>query len=83
MKVVVVEIDEAKTNFSKLLKRVKAGGEVIVKNFGKPVARIVQFRAPASVRKARCARGQDHDQAGLRRSASGLRRVEPRTWFAF
>jgi prevent-host-death family protein len=51
MKVVVVEIDEAKTNFSKLLKPVKAGDEVIVKNFGKPVARIVPFRAPASVRK--------------------------------
>jgi prevent-host-death family protein len=62
MKVVVVEIDEAKTNFSKLLKPVKAGDEVIVKNFGKPVARIVPFRAP------RASASQVRSRAGSRSS---------------
>jgi prevent-host-death family protein len=41
-----VSIHDAKTNFSKLVKRVLAGQEVIVKNFDTPVVKIVPY-APA------------------------------------
>jgi prevent-host-death family protein len=46
MKPLVVGIHEAKTNLSKLVKRVEAGQEVIVKSFDKPVAKLVPY-APA------------------------------------
>ena len=47
----VVGIHEAKTNFSKLVKRVEAGEEVIVKNFGKPVAKLVPYVPATADRK--------------------------------
>lgn len=43
MKPIVVGIHEAKTNFSKLVKQVEAGREVIVKSFDRPVAKLVPF----------------------------------------
>lgn len=43
MKPIVVGIHEAKTNFSKLVKRVEAGQEVIVKNYDRPVAKLVPY----------------------------------------
>jgi prevent-host-death family protein len=43
MKTIVVGIHEAKTNFSKLVKQVEAGQEVIVKSFDKPVAKLVPY----------------------------------------
>lgn len=46
MKTLVVGIHEAKTHFSKLIKRVEAGDEVIVKSFDRPVAKLVPY-APA------------------------------------
>jgi len=45
MKPLVVGIHEAKTHFSKLVKRVEAGQEVIVKSFDRPVAKLVPYRA--------------------------------------
>lgn len=36
-----VNVHEAKTHFSKLLKRIEAGEEVIIARGGKPVARLV------------------------------------------
>jgi len=36
-----VNIHEAKTHFSKLLRRVAAGEEVVISRAGKPIARIV------------------------------------------
>ena len=51
MKRIVVGIHEAKTQFSKLVKQVEAGQEVVVKNFGKPVARIVGYRPAVTKRK--------------------------------
>ena len=52
----VVNIHNAKTQFSKLLERVASGEEVIIAKAGKPVARLVPFsekkpqRAPGSAR---------------------------------
>jgi prevent-host-death family protein len=36
-----VGVHEAKTNLSRLLKRVATGEEVVITNFGRPVARLV------------------------------------------
>lgn len=41
-----VNIHEAKTNLSRLLKRVMAGEEVIIAKNGEPVAKLVPFRRP-------------------------------------
>ena len=40
-----VGIHEAKTNLSRLVKRAAEGEEIIVENYGKPVARIVAYEA--------------------------------------
>jgi prevent-host-death family protein len=37
---------EAKTNFSKLVKRAAAGDEIIVAKSGDPIAKIVAYSAP-------------------------------------
>jgi prevent-host-death family protein len=58
MKIVVIGIHEAKTQFSKLVKRVEAGDEVIVKSSGKPVARIVPYTAAAGERQPGALAGQ-------------------------
>lgn len=41
---VTVNVHEAKTNLSQLLKQVEAGEEVIIARNGKPVARLVPAR---------------------------------------
>jgi prevent-host-death family protein len=41
-----VNIHEAKTHLSRLLKRVAAGEEVIIAKSGKPVARLIPFAQP-------------------------------------
>ena len=41
-----VNIHDAKTQFSRLLKRVAAGQEVVIARAGEPVARLVPFRQP-------------------------------------
>jgi prevent-host-death family protein len=51
VKTVVVGIHEAKTNFSKLVKLVEAGQEVIVKSFDRPVAKLVPYTPPKTDRK--------------------------------
>ena len=43
---VVVNMHEAKTNLSKLVKRAAAGEEIIVAKAGEPVAKIVAYTAP-------------------------------------
>lgn len=57
MKPIVVGMHEAKTNFSKLVKEANAGHEVIVKNGGTPVAKIVGYAPPAK-RKPGLLKGQ-------------------------
>lgn len=53
-----VGIHEAKTNLSKLLKRVEAGEEIVVARAGEPVAKIVAYTAPKSPRKPGLLEGQ-------------------------
>ncbi len=43
---VVVNMHEAKTNLSKLVKRAAAGEEIIVARAGEPVAKIVAYTPP-------------------------------------
>ena len=45
-----VNIHEAKTHFSKLLRRVSAGEEIVIARAGRPVARLVPVRSAASGR---------------------------------
>jgi prevent-host-death family protein len=53
-----VNVHDAKTNFSKLLKRVERGEEVIIARAGQPIARIIRLalepldRSPGSARGA-------------------------------
>ena len=46
-----VNVHEAKTRFSELLKRVQLGEEIIIAKAGKPVARLVPFAQYPSARK--------------------------------
>jgi prevent-host-death family protein len=52
-----INVHEAKTRFSKLLKRVQLGEEIIIAKAGKPVARLVPFAQPPSARKPGTAKG--------------------------
>lgn len=52
----VVNVHEAKTNFSKLLEQAHAGQEIIVAKAGKPYARLMPLASePASRRPGRLA----------------------------
>ncbi|HET7043377.1 MAG TPA: type II toxin-antitoxin system Phd/YefM family antitoxin [Gaiellaceae bacterium] len=44
-----VNIHEAKTHFSRLLERVRAGEEIVVAKAGKPVAKLVPYDEPESL----------------------------------
>lgn len=44
---VQVNVNEAKTNLSKLIERVQAGEEIVIARSGKPVARLVPLAPPA------------------------------------
>ncbi len=48
----VYTVHQAKTNFSRILKEVEAGQEVIVMRGKKPVAKVVPIQAPAFSRSA-------------------------------
>jgi prevent-host-death family protein len=50
MRPIIVGMHEAKTHFSKLVRRAAAGQEVIVANAGRPVARIVGYEPVAAAR---------------------------------
>jgi prevent-host-death family protein len=47
---VEVNIHEAKTHLSRLLKRVAAGEDVVIANAGKPVAKLVPYEPPLGPR---------------------------------
>jgi prevent-host-death family protein len=47
----IVNIHEAKTNLSRLLEEVAAGGEVVIAKAGRPVARLVSYREAGSQRQ--------------------------------
>ena len=46
MKVTIVGMYEAKTNLSKLVKKVAAGDEVVISKSGTPVAKLVPYSDP-------------------------------------
>jgi prevent-host-death family protein len=46
-----VNIHEAKTHLSRLVERVEAGEEVVIARAGRPVARLVPFRARVQPRQ--------------------------------
>jgi prevent-host-death family protein len=43
----VVNVHDAKSNLSELLRRVEQGDEIVIARAGKPVARLVPYVAPA------------------------------------
>jgi prevent-host-death family protein len=53
-----VNTHEAKTSFSRLLRRVAAGEEITISNRGVPVARLVPITAEGTTRKLGIFRGQ-------------------------
>lgn len=62
-----VTIGEAKTNFSKLVRRAEAGEEIVVRRGSEPVARIVPLRKRGGVRgfgslKGEIRIGKDFDE---------------------
>ena len=52
-----VNIHEAKTRFSKLLKRVQMGEEIVIAKAGKPIALLAPFREISAARKPGTAKG--------------------------
>lgn len=53
-----VNIHEAKTHLSQLLRRVSAGEEIVIARAGKPVARLVPAEAPRKPRVLGADRGK-------------------------
>jgi prevent-host-death family protein len=52
-----VNVHEAKTGFSRLLRKVELGEEVVIARAGKPVARLVPFGMSRGARKPGSAKG--------------------------
>jgi prevent-host-death family protein len=55
---IFVNVHEAKTNLSKLIKQAAAGEEVVVASAGRPVAKIVAYEAPFEPRTPGLLAGQ-------------------------
>jgi prevent-host-death family protein len=55
---VIVNIHEAKTNFSRLLAQVGKGEEVIISKAGKPIARLIPFEEKPKRRVAGSGKGR-------------------------
>jgi prevent-host-death family protein len=53
-----VNIHEAKTHLSRLVERVEAGEEVVIARAGRPVARLVPYRARTTPRMSGIWRGR-------------------------
>jgi prevent-host-death family protein len=54
----IVNIHQAKTHLSRLIERVETGEEVVIARAGRPVARLVPYRARRSPRVPGLWRGQ-------------------------
>lgn len=48
---IVVNVHEAKTNFSRLLEQAHSGQEIILAKAGKPYARLMPLSPPSSARR--------------------------------
>ncbi len=46
-----VDVRDVKTHFSKLLARVMRGEQIVIAKAGKPVARLIPERSPATARR--------------------------------
>jgi prevent-host-death family protein len=55
-----INIYEAKTKFSKLIKQAMAGQEIIIAKSGKPVAKLIPFGKPVAERIPGSAKGKIH-----------------------
>jgi prevent-host-death family protein len=77
VKTVVVGIHQAKTNFSRLVKRVERGEEVIVQNFGRPVAKLVPYTPPQTVRKPGLLAGRITIKPGFDELPPGFEELVP------
>ena len=55
-----VNVHEAKTHLSRLIERVEAGEEIVLARAGRPVARIVPFKARTEPREPGAWRGLVH-----------------------
>jgi len=53
-----IPIHEAKTQFSRIIARVEAGEEVVVRRGAKPVAKIIAYSEPAEPRRPGALKGQ-------------------------
>ncbi|MFO0827184.1 MAG: type II toxin-antitoxin system prevent-host-death family antitoxin [Phycisphaerales bacterium] len=60
---VLTNIHDAKAHFSKLLKRVSGGEEVVIARAGHPIAKLVPYVAPTKPRQGGCWRGLVHIRA--------------------
>ena len=58
MAVDIVNIHEAKTHLSRLVERVEAGEEIVIARAGRPIARLVPYRARTKPRTPGLWRGQ-------------------------
>jgi prevent-host-death family protein len=56
----IVNIHEAKTNFSKLVDAVGQGEEVVIAKAGKPAARLVPIQGQKVIRKPGALKGKIH-----------------------
>ena len=56
----IVNIYEAKTNFSRLVELAAAGEEIVIARAGKPVARLSPLRDGKGPRKLGCLAGRFH-----------------------
>ena len=54
----IVNIHEAKTHLSRLVERVEAGEEIVIARAGRPIARLVPYRARTMPRTPGLWRGQ-------------------------
>jgi prevent-host-death family protein len=54
----IINIHEAKTHFSSLLKKVRAGKEMVIAKAGKPVAKLVPIKSVKVVRKPGLLKGK-------------------------
>lgn len=53
-----INIHEAKTHFSSLLKKVRAGKELVIAKAGKPVAKLVSVKSAVVIRKPGLLKGK-------------------------
>jgi prevent-host-death family protein len=56
----IVNIHEAKTNFSKLVDAVGQGEEIVIAKAGKPAARLVPIQGQKVIRKPGALKGKIH-----------------------